>query len=231
MSMKSLTAPTTTALLLLVAAVQPSCWAVRHLQIASPLQSLTVWDPELGDEPSGAHSFRSRFLPRFRAGLQAEVEARKAAAAAAAAAGLPNGVNAASEDWASQAASSERQQRMAKERIVEQAYDNAVAAHDAQTTAAAPTRRTKNPNKFQFVGVVNSKSNETPITWYSRPKPANAKWSVRLVHVNRDAILKDLFNRGKIDVFGRYENTGQRDATTNQPIVESNYMVRERVWK
>ena len=82
-----------------------------------------------------------------------------------------------------------------------------------------------------MINSVSSANNETPITWYARPKPAIAKWSVRLVHVNRDAILKDLFNRGKIDIFGRYENTGTRDTTTNQPIIASKYIVRERSWK
>jgi hypothetical protein len=213
---------TTTALLLL----SRSALAVRNLHIVSPLQSLTIWDPEVKEavmESGVGASFRSRFLPKFRAGLRAEVEARKRLASEAA-----QQVDATSNNWASQAASSERQQRMAKEKIVEQAYDEAVAQFDAKT---AMTIQRTNPNKYQFVGVIHPNDNEKPITWYARKKPATAKWSVRLVHVNRDAILKDLFNRGKIDIFGRYDNTGAKDATTNQPIITSKYFVRERSWK
>ena len=58
-----------------------------------------------------------------------------------------------------------------------------------------------------------------------------AKWLVRLVHVNRGAILKDLFHAGKIDIFARYVNTGTRaEATNQQPVIASNYIVRERSW-
>lgn len=206
-----------------------SVLAVRNLQIAAPLQSLTIWDPEIKEEilETGAGaSFRSRFLPRFRAGLQAEVEARKRLAAEAL---QQQQVDATSENWASQAASLEMQQRMAREKVVEQAYDEAVTQFDAKTVTKM--QRT-NPNRYQFVGVVNSRSNgDKPITWFARKKPATAKWSVRLIHVRRDAIIKDMFHRGKVDIFARYENTGAKDETTKQPVITSRYIVRERSWK
>lgn len=215
-----------TTLLLLSSSVL----AVRNLQIASPLQSLTIWDPEVKEElmESGVGpSFRSRFLSKFGVGLQAEADARKQLESETR---EQQQVDATSTDWASQAASSESEQRMAKEKIVEQAYDQAVAQFDTKT--AKQMQRKQNSNKFQFVGVVNSlKEGEKPITWYSRKKPASAKWSVRLVHVNRDAIVKDLYNRGKIDIFGRYDNSGEIDEKTNQPIVTSQYTVRQRSWK
>ena len=91
-------------------------------------------------------------------------------------------------------------------------------------------RKGKNPNAYQFVGVVKRRSDK-PISWYARKKPADAKWSVRLVHVNQDAIIKDLFNRGKIDIFAKYKNTGKVDEETNVPVITSKYEVRERSWK
>jgi hypothetical protein len=115
------------------------------------------------------------------------------------------------------------------ERIVESAYDQAVKEFD--NAAAMKKFRKKNSNKYQFVGVVNSSTSKDPITWYARKKPANAKWSVRLVHVNRDAIIKDLFNRGKVDIFAKYDNTRTFDEKTKQPIVSAKYTVRQRSWK
>ena len=239
-------------LLLLSSSFQQHVVAVRQLEIAIPLQALTIWDPEAKEAvaESGA-TFRSRFLPRFRAGLQAEAEARRKLAMAEQqqlednkvaqqqqAVAIGSSKENTAKNWAKQAATAERQQALVRERLIEQAYDEAVAAQmDAQQANQSSSQK-KNANKFQFVGVVNSYSptdnnnnKKPPITWYARPKPATAKWSVRLVHVNREAVLKDLYNRGKIDVFGRYENTGERDPKTGQPIVTGHYRVRERSWK
>jgi len=244
------------ALLLLLLASsfrQQHVVAIRQLEIAIPLQALTIWDPEAKEAvaESGGATFRSRFLPRFRAGLQAEADARRKLAMAeqqlsddnkmaqqpSAAVGSSQ-TSTSQKNWAKQAATAERQQALVRERLIEQAYDEAVAAQMEAQQANQSSQR-KNANKFQFVGVVNSYSptadsnnnKKPPITWYARPKPATAKWSVRLVHVNREAVLKDLYNRGKIDVFGRYENTGERDPKTGQPIVTGHYRVRERSWK
>ena len=52
--------------------------AAKMIRFASPLQSLTIPDREVKEELT---TRRQRFLPRFRAGLQAEVEARRELAA------------------------------------------------------------------------------------------------------------------------------------------------------
>lgn len=231
--MRTFTAPTVIATLLM-AASQHSVWAVQKLQIACPLQALTIWDPETKEQAAiEGPTRRFRFLPRFRVGLQAEANARKELAENRL---TPQQVNAASKDWAKNAASSERNRRDVEERIVEQAYDQAVKEFD-NVAAMNNFRTKKNANKYQFVGVVNSSSGSSsegskpPITWYARKKPAHAKWSLRLVHVNRDAIIKDLFNRGKVDIFAKYDNTGAVDEKTKQPIVHAKYIVRQRSWK
>ena len=76
------------------------------LRFASPLQSLTIPDAEVKEN---LETRRGRFLPRFRAGLNAETEASQALAAqrtkelqAASASGS---------NWAEQAAESERERR------------------------------------------------------------------------------------------------------------------------
>ena len=216
--------------------------AVRKLQIAVPLQALTIWDPEVKEqveEQGGAATRRERFLSRFRVGLQAEVAERKKILEEQqqqqqAAAVETSTAASSSKNWAAQAQALDRQRARDMEARVEQAYDQAVTSFDS--SLRNKKFRKRNANQFQFVGVVNSatdsnKNNKPPITWYARKKPAHANWSIRLVHVNREAVLKDLYNRRKIDVLGRYENTGQRDAKTGQAIVTAHYTVRQRSWK
>jgi len=36
-----------------------------------------------------------------------------------------------------------------------------------------------------------------------------------MIHVNKDAIIKDLFDRGKIDIFAKYTNSGRTSTTTD----------------
>jgi hypothetical protein len=193
------------------------------LRFASPLQSLTIPDPEVTES---LETNRQRFLSKFKTGLKAETETRRELAGkrakelqAAAASGT---------DWAERAADSERTRRSNEEQQVEQAHDKAIAEFEAANKKGVS--KSKSPNPYQFVGLVK-RSGDKPVTWYARKKPAGAKWSVRLVHVNQDAIIKDLFNRGKVDVFAKYENTGKVDEETKAPIVTSKYEVRERSWK
>ena len=83
-----------------------------------------------------------------------------------------------------------------------------------------------NPNKYQFVGLIKKPKTTggsggkegDPIQWYARPKPRHAKWSVRLVHVNKDAIIKDLFDQGKIDIFAKYTNTGRSGGLEGEAV-------------
>lgn len=193
------------------------------LRFASPLQSLTIPDREVKEEITPR---RARFLPKFKAGLQAEVDARRELAAkrtfelqAAATSGS---------DWAQKAKESDRARRAKEDEAAEQAFDKAVAEFEKKYKKAP--KAAKSPNQYQFVGVVNRKGNK-PITWFARPKPSDSKWSVRLLHVNQDAIIKDLFNRGKVDIFAKYQNTGSIDEETKAPIVTSTYEVKERSWK
>jgi len=201
-------------------------YAARMIRFASPLQSLTIPDEDVQDE---LVTPRSRFLPKFKAGLQAEVDKRREIASkrtmdiqlAAASGGS---------DWAQKVTEADRLRRTKEDEIVEKAFDKAVSTFDQQSTKDGKT--SKSGNEYQFVGVVNRKGDKKkPITWYARPKPSDSKWSVRLVHVNQDAIIKDLFNRGKVDIFAKYRNSGKVDDETNAPIIMGSYEVRERSWR
>ena len=203
--------------------------AVRELRIASPLTALTIWDNH--DVMERPQTHRSRFLPRFRAGLKAEAKASKQAADELSSKKARVSIDRA--DWAQQVAASDRRLQRAQAKAMEKAYDQAVAKYnDMQTDSSVDSHsHRRSSNKYQFVGVVNAKETDDPITWYARHKPTQAKWSVRLVHIDRRAIIKDLINRGKIDLFARYENTGQRNTETRLPMVEAKYAVRERSWR
>lgn len=197
--------------------------AVRNLRIASPLQAFTIWDAESKEEQTTP---RSRFLPKFKAGLDGEAKARKKLVEKR---DEKLKADATSSDWAKQAASANSRMRASDDKQVEEAFDQAVA--DFEKSNKPKKAKTRSKNEFQFVGVVNPPSEEEPIVWYARKKPADSKWSVRLVHANRGAIIKDLFNRGKVDVFAKYENTGKNDEETKTPIINSNYCVKDRSWK
>lgn len=233
---------------LLVLLVVASASAVREVQFVSPLQSLTIPDPEHVEKQSKASSDdelqmgiletpRRRFLPRFLAGLQAENTVREQIAMGQISTddGSDDGLEVSGKDWVGKTKAAEERRRRKEDAIIEQGYDAAMAQYDAQT-ASAVTPKSENPNKFQFVGLLDRTNPKKPITWHARPKPAGAKWSVRLVHVNKDAVVKDLFNQGKVDIFAKYTNTGkfqvkgEGDAAkqTNIPIVTSKYEVRER---
>jgi len=213
-----------------------SAVAVRNLRIVSPLQALTIWDPEAKEEEGAAPAtHRGRFLPRFRAGLEAEAVARRRI-------GLERkrilqaDATSASKDWADRAERADARLRESAARAVEESFDEAMKKFESASSSERKAKgKSKSANEYQFVGVVNSRSSGAPITWYARKKPLTggaSNWSVRLVHVNRRAIVKDLFNRGKVDVFARYENTGNADPERdNQPIVTGKYTVRERSWK
>jgi hypothetical protein len=193
--------------------------SVKNLKIVSPLKALTIWDPEAKEVQSTP---RSRFLPQFKARLNAEAEARKALKDKRDQELQSSAVS--GDDWAAKAAAADRSRRRAEERFIERASDKAAAA----AVVSSPSAMKKNANKYQFVGVVDPKASGKPIKWYARKKPASAKWSVRLVHVDQAAILTDLFRRGEVDIFAKYKNTGKVDEETNVPVIESEYTVRER---
>ena len=142
-------------------------------------------------------------------------------------------------DWAQHAALADRDRQSQVERATARAFEQAFAKADALVVAEKGDNNKQlkpQSNKYQFVGVIHAPKSAQPITWYARPKPADSAWSVRLVHVNRQAILYDMFRRGKVDIFAKYKNRGQKVVTeegvaTRQPVIQAKYVVRERSWK
>ena len=201
----------------LLACLTPTL-AVRSLQFASPLQAFTIWDEDVANGTTA----RDRFLPQYRAGLNAETKARQSLSSQLTAS--------ASKNWDQDAAKQESQLQSQHDQALEAAFDGAAnAVKKAQALAQANNAASK--SKYQFVGVIGRPSEPEAIQWYARHKPSSSKWTVRLVHVNRQAIVKDLFDSGKIDIFGKYVNTQTKNTETGLPVIESHYSVRERSWK
>lgn len=181
--------------------------AVRDLQIVTPLQALTI--PDGGFEPSEL-SRRQAFLERFKAGLEAEMKVLE-----------KNAKNGSSLGFLDKEA--------------ERAFETATK----QVATQQATRRERKQNsgkdgqQYQFVGVIQPVDEYTTggakLLWYARPKPKDARWSMRLVHVNREAVIKHLFDEGKVDIYGKYQTV--KDAETGERKVESKFMIRPRSWK
>lgn len=241
MNQYSSTTFVTLLLLLLVGAS-----AVREIRFASPLQSLTIPDPEcleMKPDPSQQGALetpRRKFLKRWLAGLKAEDTIRQKIALGQIQTKCDDdqyeAIEVGGKDWVTKTRAAEEKRLKKEAAIIEQGYDAAMARYDAAATEAT---KPENPNKFQFVGLIDRTNGKKPISWHARPKPPGAKWSVRLVHVNKDAIVKDLFDRGKVDIFAKYTNTGkfktkgegESAKSTNIPIVTTKYEARERSWK
>jgi len=236
--------------------------AARTIRFASPLTSLTIPDrvDDGTDNDNTLATPRSRFLPKWMAGLTAEKDARTEVAAKRSERLVSESdVSAGEANWASLTMGRIRKQRQQEDKEVERSFDKAVGAVEEQQKQDLKKRamalKKKMPkNRYQFVGVVDSKQKRKKqkkkdsgdvITWYARPKPTGAMWSVRLVHANQQAIVKDLFARGKIDIFARYTNHGVPKQPTGGdsddeikqrkvsplPIVKSKYEVRQRSWR
>jgi len=242
-------------LLLLVATttIKIANAAPRDIRFVSPLQSLTIPDPECMDASVPAESAqeaaletpRRKFMERWKFGLKVEQTVREKLAMGK----LPSEDNnddgkfdASGPNWVGNAKAAEEQRRAREASMIEKGYDSAMAQYDeklASIDASKAATKSPNPNKYQFVGLIDRKNSEKPISWHARPKPEGAKWSVRLVHVNKDAIIKDLFDQGKIDIFAKYTNTGkfktkgsgENAKPTTIPIVTAKYEGRKRSWK
>lgn len=241
------------------------------LRFASPIQSYTIFDRSALSSIDAVIP-RRRFLPRFRVGLLAECTSREALMEeqrrGIAIVDDEDDINDGS-GWAEASAAADERRRKATEARIEAAHDAAVKAYDDKLATTTRNRIIVDPLindiKFQFVGVANDgKSNRDNrergdnVTWYARKRPTGSKWNVRLVHVNRDAVLRDLFVKGKVDVFGKYISEGAKENAAftaadasgednvagvngglnagggegvTKPYVKAMYAIKERSWR
>lgn len=198
----------------------------KTLRFASPLQTLTLFPK---DVPTTTP--REKFLPKFKAALSAEKKAREALAKQREFFD-GNNINPGESDWDKRAEDREKVREEREEQFVSKAVDRALSRFKE-----TPDITSKNQNKYQFVGVVQPPGSAKKVKWYARKRAGGSKWNVRLLHVNRDVIVRDMFVSGEIDLFAKYINTGKpRDElqegedpkAPRRPMIEADYSIKKR---
>ena len=195
----------------------------KTLQFLSPLQSLTLFPKEISTSTP-----RDEFVPKFKAGLAAEKAAREHVVKQRE---LSDDEEYVGEGWEKRSEEAEKSRAERDDQFIEKSFDNAIAKFEEEPSAEMKG------SKFQFVGVVQPPNAEKKIKWYARKRPSNSKWNVRLLHVNRDVVVRDLFVNGKVDVFGKYVNTGEKlgelkegedPSTLRKPLIKADYSIKKR---
>lgn len=122
--------------------------------------------------------------------------------------------------WAEMSEAKDELYRSEKQNKISQAFTEGFVRAETEEEESTTTTTTlvsspKDDNEYQFVGVLGNKhpnsttsNTKKEVKWYARPKPKSAKWSIRLVRVDRAAVLRDQFVKGKIDIYGEYVNRG-----------------------
>lgn len=143
------------------------------------------------------------------------------------------------EGWDKKSAEQEKKRVQKEEERLDGAFDRAASVVGNGKALAGKMER----SKYQFVGIVQPPSGDSSekVKWYAKKRQPGSKWNVRLVHVNREAVIKDLYGRGKVDIYGEYVNTGKKveepqkkgseAATSRKPLIEGRYSVKPRSWR
>ena len=197
----------------------------KTLKFISPLQSLTLFPKEIPTTTP-----REEFVTKFKAGLGAEKKAREQILNKKDFADDPEYVG---KGWEKRSEEMERLKSEKEDRFVEKSYDEAIAGLKEVRPESVQTKG----SNLQFVGIVQPLDAENKVKWYARKRPSNSKWNMRLLHVDKGAVMRDLFVNKKIDVFAKYANTGKpRDAlqegedpsTPRRPLIEADYNIKKR---
>ncbi len=195
----------------------------QTLKFLSPLQSLTIFPKDIPTTTP-----RDEFLPKFKRGLEAETRAKDQVTKRRE---LNDEIEYTGKGWEKKSEESEKKRAEKEDQYIQSAYDRAIEGFEPAKSAEFKG------SKYQFVGVVQPKDSAKKVKWYARKRPSNSKWNVRLVHVNRDVILRDMFVNGKVDVFAKYVNTGKpKDAlregenpsAPRRPLINAEYNIKKR---
>lgn len=200
----------------------------KTLKILSPLQSLTFFQE---DETAETTTPRDDFLPKFQAGLTTETKTREQLARRREM--LTNDeISAGSDGWGKEMEERERDRSEKEEEIVDKAWDHVTAPFQKTPDTSAVS---SSGSKYQFVGVIQPPNSEKKVKWYARKRLTGSKWNVRMLHVNKDAIVRDMFTSGKVDIMGKYVNTGKSadevkegEQPSLRPLIKGEYSVKPR---
>lgn len=200
----------------------------KTLQILSPLQSLTFFSKET---ESSTTTPRDDFLPKFQTGLTAETKTKERLARRRELLSANEDIGS-GEGWEKRLEERERIRDEQEAQIVDEVWDKATAPFQKKGGAGSASA----PNsKYQFVGVIQPPASDQKVKWYARKRPTGSKWNIRMIHVNKDAIIRDMFTSGKVDVMGKYVNTGkpldemkEGENPSMRPLIKGEYIVKPR---
>mmetsp|Transcript_25541 Transcript_25541/g.29171 ORF Transcript_25541/g.29171 Transcript_25541/m.29171 type:complete len:327 (-) Transcript_25541:44-1024(-) len=202
----------------------------KTLKFLSPLQSLTIFSKDLSETTP-----RDDFLPKFKAGLTAEKRIKESLARRRELTDGGEFDEYAGKGWEKKVEERERLRAEKEDEIVERAWDRTTSPFRKKEEAV--TASSTSGSAYQFVGVVQPPKSDQKVKWYARKRPAGSKWNVRLLHVNKDAIIRDLYTNGKVDIMGKYINTGklmdepkegETPSNTMRPLIKAEYSVKPR---
>ncbi|GMH72460.1 hypothetical protein TrRE_jg7219 [Triparma retinervis] len=91
------------------------------------------------------------------------------------------------------------------------------------------TKSAQRSQKYQFVGVCDE-TGAGRTKWYARPRPSGPKSSflVRMIRLDKKALLRDMLLSREVDVYVEYENSGKVDGSNGRFLVEPKYSVKSR---
>ncbi|GMI09809.1 hypothetical protein TrVE_jg7400 [Triparma verrucosa] len=89
-----------------------------------------------------------------------------------------------------------------------------------------PSSSSSSSSPYQFCGLLNEKTGS--VKWYARKSPAKKTFKLRLISVDKRALLRDMLLQKKLDVDVQYKNTGRVDGETGKFLVEPIYEPRGR---
>jgi len=103
-------------------------------------------------------------------------------------------------------------------------HEPAVSNHARKKAAKLLTTAAKAKRTL----TAGSLANTPLVKWYSRPKPKNADWSVRMVHMDRKAIIYDAYRNRRIDLMAKYGIDDSESSDQGTMVVSPTYRVAPR---
>ena len=106
---------------------------------------------------------------------------------------------------------------------------NISSSQNKNSNTKQNTKSAQRSQKYQFVGVCDE-TGAGRTKWYARPRPSGPKSSflVRMIRLDKKALLRDMLLSREVDVYVEYENSGKVDGSNGRFLVEPKYSVKVR---
>ena len=82
--------------------------------------------------------------------------------------------------------------------------------------------------KYQFVGIINEKSGR--VEWHCRRAKTSKGFKLRMLQVNKNAMIRDMLLDKSVDVYVTYRNSGKVNPENGKFLIEPKYELKDRRW-